>query len=261
MKETKAPQGYLPSDKIYEIEITEDGQVITFDITNDVIVGDLEFEKTDISTGEIIEGAKIVITGIDQTNSHIKLEFTSSKEGNKFKLPYGKYRIKETDAPKGYVKTDEIGEFEIKEDGEIVKAELKNKRIEGFADFKKIDKETKEIIEGAEIKIECIEGFDKGKVIEFTSSKEGNKFKLPYGKYRIKETDAPKGYVKTDEIGEFEIKEDDQIVSIELENKKMTIITENPKTGDLGIVGLATVSIFALAGLLFINLKVRSEIE
>ena len=261
MKETKAPNGYKISDKVYEINIEEDGQVIIFDISNDVEEGEVEFSKIDVTTGEIIDGAKIEITGKDEINNHIKIDFTSSKDGNKFKLPVGKYEFKEVQAPNGYVLNEEIGEFEIKEDGEIVKAEIKNKRIEGFADFKKIDKETKEIIEGAEIKIECLEGFDKGKVIDFTSSKDGNKIPLFFGKYTIKEIKAPNGYVKTDEIGEFEITEDGQIVSIELENEKMTIITENPKTGDLGIVGIATVTILALAVLLFINLKVkRSEI-
>uniref|UniRef100_UPI0032D9AE0B hypothetical protein n=1 Tax=Clostridium perfringens TaxID=1502 RepID=UPI0032D9AE0B len=82
----------------------------------------------------------------------------------------------------GFVQSTEVGKFSIK-DGEITKAELKNKRIEGTLEFEKTDVSTGEVIEGAHIKIECVEGFNKGQVIEFVSSAEGNKFKLEYGKY------------------------------------------------------------------------------
>ncbi len=259
MQETKAPQGYLVNETIYEIEISEDGKVYTYDITNDVKKGDLEFSKTDVSTGEIVEGATIEITGLDETNNHIKFDFISSKD-DKFKLPVGKYEFKETIAPDGYVLNEEVGTFEIKENGEVVKAELKNRRIVGELDFSKTDVSTGEIVEGATIKIECIEGFDKGKVIEFVSSKEGNRFKLQYGKYRITETMAPNGYIKTDEVGEFEIREDGQIVKAELKNQRM-IITDNPKTGDVGIVGMSVLAVSALSGLLYINIRNRKDEE
>ena len=263
MQETKAPIGYVLSDKVYEINIDKDGKLVTFEIPNTMIEGEVDFSKTDVSTGETIEGAKIEITGISETNKDTKIEFISSKEGNKFKVPYGKYEIREKVAPNGYVLSEEVGTFEIKENGEVVKAELKNKRIEGVLEFEKTDVSTGEVIEGANIKIECIEGFDKGKVIEFTSSKEGNKFPLQYGKYRITETMAPKGYIKTDEVGEFEIKEDGQIVKAQLKNQKMIIKTEipsnNPKTGDTGILISLAVALSALTCLLIINVVVKKR--
>ena len=46
----------------------------------------------------------------------------------KFKLPYGKYTYKETIAPNGYVINEETFGFEIKEDGEIIKHIVKNKK-------------------------------------------------------------------------------------------------------------------------------------
>ena len=260
MQETKAPQHYLLNETIYEIEVLEDGKVYTYDITNDVEKGDLEFSKTDVATGEIVEGAAIEITGLDETNNHIKFDFISSKD-DKFKLPVGEYEFKETIAPNGYVLNEEVGRFEIKENGEIVKAELKNKRIEGILDFSKTDVSTGDVIDGAHIKIECLEGFDKGKVIEFVSSKDGNRFPLLYGKYQITETIAPEGYVKTDEVGTFEIKEDGQIVKAELKNQRMIIKTDNPKTGDVSIVGISILAVSALSGLLYINLKNRKDEE
>ena len=130
MKETKSPDGYKDSDILYDINIDEDGKLVTFDIVNDIKEGIVLFSKTDISSGEILEGAKIEIVGVSDTNNHIKIEFISSKNGNKFRLPIGKYQIREIVAPNGYILSNEVGKFEIKEDGEIVRAELKNKKIE-----------------------------------------------------------------------------------------------------------------------------------
>ena len=216
----------LNQDEFYNFFVEEDGQVIQLTAKNKVKNGEVEFTKTDVSTGEIIEGAKIEIVGLDEHNKHIKIEFTSSKEGNKFKLPVGKYEFKETQAPEGYELSTEVGTFEIK-DGEITKANLKNERTTGVLEFTKTDVATGEVLEGAHIKIECLEGLDQGKVIEFISRKEGNKFTLAKGKYRISETQAPNGYELTTETGEFEITEHGQIIKCNLTNKKFEIV----KTG------------------------------
>ncbi|MBO3304348.1 Cys-Gln thioester bond-forming surface protein [Clostridium perfringens] len=226
-KEIKAPNNYiLDEDKALNFEIIEDGKTIATTVENKVQTGEVDFVKTDVTTGQNIEGAKIEIVGLEEHNKHIKIEFDSSLEGNKFKLPVGKYQFKETQAPNGYELSTEVGEFEVKAD-EVIKAELKNERTTGTLEFTKTDVATGEVLEGAKIKIECLEGLDKGKVIEFTSSKEGNKFTLAKGKYRISETQAPDGYELTTETGEFEITEHGQVVKCNLTNKKFEIV----KTG------------------------------
>ncbi|MHC9376320.1 SpaA isopeptide-forming pilin-related protein [Clostridium perfringens] len=226
-KEVKAPNNYsLDEDKALNFEIIEDGKTITTTVENKVQTGDVDFVKTDATTGENIEGAKIEIVGLDEQNKHIKFEFDSSLEGNKFKLPVGKYQFKEIQAPNGYELSTEVGEFEVKAD-EVIKAELKNERTTGILEFTKTDVATGEVLEGAKIKIECLEGLDQGKIIEFTSSKEGNKFNLSKGKYRISETQAPSGYELTTETGEFEITEHGQVIKCNLTNKKFEIV----KTG------------------------------
>nr|WP_245159374.1 SpaA isopeptide-forming pilin-related protein [Clostridium perfringens] len=226
-KEVKAPNNYiLDEDKALNFEIIEDGKTITTTVENKVQTGDVDFTKTDVTTGENIEGAKIEIVGLEEHNKHIKFEFDSSLEGNKFKLPVGKYQFKEIQAPNGYELSTEVGEFEVKAD-EIIKANLKNERTTGVLEFTKTDVATGEVLEGAKIKIECLEGLDQGKIIEFTSSKEGNKFNLSKGKYRISETQAPSGYELTTETGEFEITEHGQVIKCNLTNKKFEIV----KTG------------------------------
>ncbi|MBI6051856.1 SpaA isopeptide-forming pilin-related protein, partial [Clostridium perfringens] len=93
-----------------------------------------------------------------------------------------KYTFEEISAPNGYRINKEVGTFEIK-DGEIAKANLKNERKQGDLEFTKTDVTTGKVIEGAKIKITCIEGLSEGKVIEFTSFNDVNKFTLDEGKY------------------------------------------------------------------------------
>ncbi|BDU81133.1 hypothetical protein SNUCP2_08010 [Clostridium perfringens A] len=225
--EVKAPEHYeINQDKDLSFVIDKDGETKTVTVENKVKTGDVDFTKTDVATGENIEGAKIEIVGVEEQNKHIKVEFTSSKDGNRFTLPEGKYEFRETQAPEGYELSTEVGTFEIK-DGEITKANLKNERTTGVLEFTKTDVATGEVLEGAHIKIECLEGLDQGKIIEFISSKEGNKFTLAKGKYKISETQAPNGYELTTETGEFEITEHGQVIKCNLTNKKFEIV----KTG------------------------------
>ena len=130
-KAVKAPNNYiLDEDKALNFEIIEDGKTIITTVENKVQTGDVDFTKTDVTTGENIEGAKIEIVGLEEHNKHSKIEFDSSLEGNKFKLPVGKYQFKEIQAPDGYELTTETGEFEITEHGQIIKCNLTNKKFE-----------------------------------------------------------------------------------------------------------------------------------
>ena len=244
----------LDQDKFYDFFIEEDGQVIEITAINKVKEGEVDFSKTDVSTGELIEGATIHIKGLDEQNSHIDFEFVSTKEETRFKLPVGKYQFSETVAPNGYVLNEEVGYFEILEN-EVIKAELKNKRIEGILEFEKTDVSTGEVIEGAHIKIECIEGFNKGQVIEFVSSKDGNKFELEYGKYVISETIAPEGYELTTETAEFEITEDGQIVKAQLKNKRVQVPVLPQTGGTDTVVVISLALVVTLAGAMMFRQK------
>ncbi|CAM2077125.1 MAG: SpaA isopeptide-forming pilin-related protein [uncultured Clostridium sp.] len=244
----------INNDISYDFVIEKHDEVIEIIATNKVKEGEVDFSKTDVSTGELIEGATIEINGLDEQNKHINIKFVSTKEETRFKLPVGKYEFKETLQPEGYVLNEEIGYFEILEN-EVIKAELKNKRIEGILEFEKTDVSTGEVIEGAQIKIECIEGFNKGQVIEFVSSKDGNKFKLEYGKYKFYETLPPDGYELTTEVGEFEITEDGQIVKAQLKNKRVAVPVL-PQTGGTGtVVVISLALVVTLAGAMMFRKK------
>ncbi|EGT0000700.1 Cys-Gln thioester bond-forming surface protein [Clostridium perfringens] len=227
--EVKAPENYeINQEQDLSFVIDTDGETKTITAENKVQTGELNFVKTDVTTGENLEGAKIEIVGLDEQNKHVKFEFTSSLEGNKFTLPVGRYDFKETQQPEGYELSTEVGQFEIK-DGEVIKAELKNERTTGTLEFIKTDAETGEGLDGAKIKIECVSGLDKGKVIEFVSKKEGNSFKLAAGEYKLSELQAPEGYEITNEIGTFKIGKHNEVIKCNLTNKKFEIV----KTGGI----------------------------
>ena len=242
-EEISAPNGYRINKEVGTFEI-KDGEITKANLKDERKQGDLEFTKTDVTYGRIIEGAKIKIICVEGLSKGKVIEFTSFKDGNKFTLDEGKYTFEEISAPNGYEINKEVGTFEIK-DGEITKANLKDERTTGVLEFTKTDVATGEVLEGAKIKIECLEGLDQGKVIEFTSSKEGNKFTLAKGKYRISETQAPNGYELTTETGEFEITNKGDIIKCNLTNKKIEIV----KTGSsFDINSLIPLGILLVAG-------------
>ena len=128
--EVAPPEGYLVEEGVaHKVEIREEEKVYTLDIENSRKEGNLHFSKSDFATGELVEGATIEIKGLDESNKDVNIVFISKKEGNQVVLPVGRYQIKETIAPYGYIFNEEIGEFEIKDNGEITKAEIKNKKI------------------------------------------------------------------------------------------------------------------------------------
>ena len=103
---------------------------------NQPIKGTLEFSKVDLSTSEPLPNTLIEIYTIDndlvfsgRTNDKGKIIINN--------LPIGKYYILEKEAPTNYLLNDYKMYFEIKDDT-IVKATMKDERIIGNLEIKKI---------------------------------------------------------------------------------------------------------------------------
>ena len=125
--ETKVLEDYIDENLEIEFEILNDDEIIQKVIENESIKGNLEFTKIDSSTKKVLCGAKIKLTGLDEHNKYIELEFESSDEGDNFSLPVGNYKLKEISAPDGYLKTLKTKTFKIKQD-ETTKVEFENKK-------------------------------------------------------------------------------------------------------------------------------------
>ena len=130
VKETKTIDGYVLDENEYKIELTEvdnKTEIVSesLQLTNKLEKGSLEFTKTDLSTGEPLpntlieiytEDDELVFSGRTDSNGKIIIE----------NLKYGKYYILEKEAPEGYILNTEKMPFEIKENGEVVKATMLN---------------------------------------------------------------------------------------------------------------------------------------
>lgn len=113
VREIKAPTGYILSDKLYQVNITEDGQVIEITAENKPIT--VEFSKRD-TEGNELKGAKLQI--VDEKGNVIE-EWTSDGTNHIVKkLKAGKYVLTETAAPDGYEIATDIS-FEVFEDGTV----------------------------------------------------------------------------------------------------------------------------------------------
>lgn len=130
--EKEAPAGFEKDDNYYFFEITEDGDEVTVEnkagvgFVNKPTTGELEITKKDVATGKLLPKAGFRIKDAD--GKVVAEGYTDENGIAKFKLRAGKYTYEEFDAPEGYIIDTTPHEFEITEDGQIVKAEMTNEK-------------------------------------------------------------------------------------------------------------------------------------
>lgn len=189
--------------------------------------GIVEITKSDLTTAAPVPGATIEIynaSGVKVfgavTNSQGKV--TSPN------LPAGKYTFKETVAPKGYQLSTEVGTFEIKQNGEIVKAKMTNKQIPDTPIVVvKIDRATKKPLAGA--KIEVRDANNKVIFIGTTNSQgQVSVGKLKAGNYTYKELTPPAGYKLNAETYKFTIAPGQSAITLTIPNDLIPIIPDTP---------------------------------
>jgi LPXTG-motif cell wall-anchored protein len=109
-------------------EPTKDEPIVLLELKNHLVKGDAELTKTDVSNGKTLPNTGIRILDKDKK---IVIEGKTDKQGQFIfeKLPKGMYYFQEFDAPSGYQLDETPIQFEIKEDGEIVKCTMTNQLI------------------------------------------------------------------------------------------------------------------------------------
>lgn len=126
-QEFDAPKGYIIDEKEYPFTINPDDTIVKAEMKN-TGTGTIIVTKKDISNGVLIPDC-----GIEILDENMQVIFQGRTDENgevTFTLPYGKYYYREFDAPKGYILDETPFAFEIKENGEIIKAEMTNKPVE-----------------------------------------------------------------------------------------------------------------------------------
>ncbi|MGR5968231.1 SpaA isopeptide-forming pilin-related protein [Bacillus paranthracis] len=229
--EKTSPAGYILVKEPIPFTIKENGKTIELMAKNTQAKGTIEITKVDVADGNNkLPGAEFTI--YDEQGKEVVKGKTNEQGIAKFeKLPAKKYTYKETLAPQGYVINEETFSFEIREDGQIIKHTVQDKKIEGSLEITKVDVANgNNKLPGAEFTIynETGEEVVKGKTNEQGIAKFE---KIPAGAYTYKETLAPNGYLINEETFSFTIKEDGQIIKHTVQDKKKEVppTPETPK--------------------------------
>lgn len=201
-KEISAPDGYIVDGTMKEFKITEENKITKVTVTNKKIRGTLEITKLDDSR-VAIEGVKFNILASDKKTVIETLTTDKSGYATTKKLDKGTYYYQEIEVPDGYVKDDEIFEFQINKQNEVVKREVINKRITGNLNVIKVD-DNNTPIKG--VKFEIYDA-NKNKVDTITTDENGKATSknLQIGTYTYKEVSVPKGYVIDENEYEFAV--------------------------------------------------------
>ena len=227
---------YIFSDDI-ELVIKED-KIYEMDVKN-LKKSSLEFTKTDYSTSKAIPNTLIEIYKDDDT---LLYSGKTDKNGTIIfpNLEIGKYYILEKEAPQYYRLNTEKMYFEVKKNGELIKANMNNYRKEGSLKIIKKDSCNDKLLRGAKIDIYFVENNKKIYSAVTDENGEINIKGLIAGKYYIKEIKAPKGYDLFSDKTYFEIKNEKQEIEIILKNNKKIIV---PDTSSYDILSILSVLI------------------
>ena len=261
IEEVSAPDGYTQNTQYVEIKVDKNtayqmdsvsgDAIITVTYENHPVKGKLvihksgetlkSFKKDFVYEETSLEGAEFEIYAAEdiftpdhqvdeQGNRHVIYAkdtlvktVTTNKNGEAVikDLPLGKYRVKETKAPAGFVLNPDSQEvsfiYKDQNTPEIEeKLEFSNERQKVELSVEKQDAETGKTLKGATFGLYNKEAISSGdKVIvkadtllqEITSNEKGKAaftLDLPLGRYYVKELQAPAGYVSSDEILEFD---------------------------------------------------------
>ena len=229
--EVETNKDYVLDKTEHFVELTEkDNKTAvvfnTLELTNLLKKATIEITKTDLVNGDVIPNTTLEIY---TENDELIFTGKTDKEGKIVidNLKIGKYYIIEKEASTGYVITDEKVFFELKANGEIVKAEMKNKPITSTVEITKIDISTSEPLPNTLIEVYN----DKDELVYSGRTNEEGKViieELRYGKYYFIEKEAPEGYTLNSEKMYFEVLEDGEIVKCTMQDEK--IVVEVPIT-------------------------------
>ena len=216
--------------------------------------------KTDLVTGEELSGAELVVT--DEDGNEIDRWISGETPHQVIGLEEGKdYVLTEITCPYGFEQAESIN-FTVTTDKETQLVEMKDMPILKNIKIVKKDIDTQEVIKD-DFKFGIFEDAECTKLIkEIESNKENGTVtfeNLRYGKFFIKETQAPNNYQLSDEILKIEINdqgifingqvfdEADSTVTFTYYNRR---IPEIQTGNELNYALLGTNLIISLAGII-----------
>ena len=237
IKEIATDEHYILSDIQYPFTFkyagqdTETVEIKVNDgkpIENKLIYGSVSGKKID-ENGEALGGALIGIFKADETEytkEHAIMTATSEKDGSfSFaKVPYGKWIVREIEAPEGFVLDDTSYEVNIGENEQVIEVEITDEYIYGNIELTKVDADYPDNkLTGATFDVyKDVNGdgkLDDGDELignlEETATGIYEMKELLYGKYLVRETKAPEGFVLDKGVYSVFIEKDETTYKVE----------------------------------------------
>lgn len=254
LKEVSSSLSHLIDNNVYEFELVYKDQYTpiitkTFTLKNYLPKGTLEFTKTDYSTDKALPNTVIEIYTEDDV---LMGTYTTDDKGMVIikDLPLSNskryYILEKQTSDSSYLLNEEKMYFEINENGEVVKANMKNEKIKGSLEFTKVDLSTSNPIPNTKIEIY---NANTDELIYSGLTDENGKIiinNLEYGRYYIKEVEtASPDYILNTEKMYFEIRENGKVVKATMTNEKV----EMPKTFNTDLTSSIIIISTAVLGL------------
>ena len=250
--EIEAPEGFVLSENVYDVNINVNGVTIEITIRNKPIKGNVLIAKYDsgnppqILNGAVfavyrdVNGDKKFTGGTDELLGNM----TESSAGiHEYKdLLYGDYLTREIKAPEGYTIDRNYYAFSIKKDGETVKVgnnadgNFYNKDIKGNIEGVKVG-ESDEPLSGAVIGLfsDGESDFTAENALAAVTTEKDGKFifkDIVYGKYIVAEIQSPTGYILTEETFPVSISKNNEVITVKISNEKIRGNIEGIKIGE-----------------------------
>lgn len=256
VKEIATDEHYILSDTKYPVVFEYAGQDTATveikvndgkEIKNELIYGSVSGKKID-ENGEALEGAVIGIFKAEETEftkDTALMTTTSAKDGSfSFaKVPYGKWIVREIEQPKGFVLDEKAYEVNISEAEQVVEIEIVNEYVHGNIRLTKVDAEypdnkltgaTFEVYKDINENGKIDDGDELIGNLEETETGIYEMKELLYGKYIVRETKAPEGFLL--DKGEYSVFIEKDETTYSVENKAGVGFINEAMRGTLKIV-------------------------
>ena len=231
---------------VYEIIAAED--IITQDGTVRNQKGEVVDTVTTDENGNALGGALIGLFRTDDgefTKENALMTTTSAEDGSfSFEsIPYGTWYVREIEQPTGFVLDDTIYPVTVGADGQVVEIEIVNRYVRGNIHLTKVDSEypdnkltgaTFEVYKDSNANGKLDDGDE---LLGTLTEKEKGDYSMNdlfYGRYFVKETKAPEGFVL--DTGVYEVMIDTNGKTYEVENKAGVGFINEAMRGNLKIV-------------------------
>lgn len=254
--ELATDEHYILNDEKYPVKFEYAGQdTATVELTtndgkaieNDLIYGFVSAMKVD-ENGDALGGAVIGLFRPDETEftKENALKTAVSEDDGSFSfedIPYGVWVVREIEQPTGFVLNDAAYSVVIDENEKIVEVEIVNEFIRGNIALTKVDADYPDNkLTGATFEV-YKDSNDNGEfdaddeLIGTLTEKEIGQYEMSdllYGRYFVKETAAPDGFLLDEGI--YEVFIDTDGMTYQVENKAGVGFINNAMKGNLKIV-------------------------